>query len=467
MKVRGRRLPLIVAAVAVAVLLCNITAFADQPATLEQRIERLEKLLEQTRAELAAAKSAPSADGARLLEIERQIEILAKEIEQLKIGEAAALPASADAARYGVGPAASKVYGAKPGVAIGGYGETLYQNFASKNQSGEPSSRDDRISLLRAVVYLGYKFDERFILNTELEYENAVVASDKGGEAEVEFAYIDYMHSKPLNARAGLVLIPLGLVNQLHEPTTFLGARRPDVEQLIIPSTWRELGFGLYGQAGPANYYAYAVNGLNAAGYSAEGIGEGSQEGSQALAKDWAFTGRLDYTGVPGLVVGASIFSGDAGQGRVTPSGRTVDALTTVWDAHVDWRWRGLWLRGLYASSHVGQADLVNESNGFAGDESVGSHQFGWYVQGAFDLLSLRPGSKAGLLPYMRYEQYDTQARVPTGYDRNPENDVRELTVGLSFKPIDQLVLKADWQQRRDAARTGVNQWNVALGYIF
>jgi hypothetical protein len=321
---------------------------------------------------------------------------------------------------------------------------------------------------LRAVVYLGYKFDEHFLLNTELEYENAVVASDKNGEAEVEFAYIDYMRSRAVNVRAGLVLIPLGLVNQLHEPTTFLGARRPDVEQRIIPSTWRELGFGLYGQAGPVNYYAYMVNGLNAAGYSAdEGIREGSQEGSEALAKNWAFAGRLDYTRTAGLVVGASVFSGDAGQGRKTPSGRTVHAATTVWDAHADWRWRGLWLRGLYAASHIGEADLVNALNGLEGDESVGSRQEGWYFQAAFDLLSLKPGSKAGLLPYLRYERYDTQAHVPAGYERNPANENRELTVGLAFKPIDPLIVKADWQQRRNAAHTGVNQWNIALGYLF
>jgi hypothetical protein len=174
-----------------------------------------------------------------------------------------------------------------------GYGEALYQNFAGKDQSGAPSGKDDQVTLLRAVVYLGYKFDDHFLLNTELEYENAVVASDKNGEAEVEFAYIDYRHSRAFNARAGLVLIPMGLVNPLHEPTSFLGALRPDVEDRIIPSTWREIGLGVYGEAGPVTYYGYLVNGLNAQGYTAEGIREGRQEGSEALARNWAFTARL------------------------------------------------------------------------------------------------------------------------------------------------------------------------------
>ena len=447
-----------------------------RPSTVEDRLSRLEKLLEQTRAELAAARSEPGADAARLAEIERQIGILAAEIEQLKLGEAAAAPARPpDGSRYGVGAAAARVYGGKPGVSIGGYGETLYQNFARRDQSGAPSGVDDQVTVLRAVVYLGYKFDDHFLLNTELEYENAVVASDKKGEAEVEFAYLDYLHSRAWNLRAGLVLIPVGLVNQQHEPTAFLGARRPDVEELILPSTWREIGFGTYGEKGPVTYSAYLVNGLNAAGYSgAGGIREGRQEGSEALARNWAFTGRLDYTGTPGLLAGASIFAGKAGQGLKTSSGEGVGAQTTVWDAHADWRWRGVWLRGLYASSRVGDAALVNDALGLTGEESVGSRQKGWYLQGGFDVLTLRKGStdgsalsRASLFPFVRYERYDTQASVPAGFSRDPANDVREWTLGITFKPIEQVVVKADWQQRRNAARSGVDQWNAALGYIF
>jgi hypothetical protein len=449
-------------------LLAPAPLAAQQSApTLEQRLERLEKLLEQTRAELAAAKAVPSADAERLAEIERQIQILAVEIERLKLGEAAAAPRPATEGPFGVGPAAAKVYSGKTGVSLGGYGEALYQNFRTKDQSGTPSHLDDQVTLLRAVLYLGYKFDDHFLLNTELECENAVVASDKKGEAEVEFAYLDYRHSRPFNLRAGLVLIPMGLVNPLHEPTSFLGALRPDVEERIIPSTWRELGFGVYGETGPVSYHAYLVNGLNAEGYSAEGIREGRQEGSEALARNWAFTARLDYTGAPGLAAGASVFSGRAGQGRVTPSGRPIGAATTVWDAHADWRWRGLWLRGLYAGTRVADAALVNEHNGFARKESVGSRQEGWYLQAAFDVLSLKAGSRSSLFPFLRYEKYDTQEQVPVGYERNPENDASVLTAGLGFKPIEQLIVKTDWQRRRNAARTGVNQWNVALGYIF
>ena len=442
------------------------TPAATAPKSQEDRLNELEKLLAETRAELAALKASPTdaATQARLAELDRKIDILTREIEKLKIGEAAV---EVSTAQYGVGPAASKVYG-KKGLSIGGYGEVLYQNFAVQNQSDEPSDETDQITLLRAVLYVGYKFDEHFVLNTEIEYENAVVASDKGGEAEVEFAYLDYMNSRCFNARAGLILIPVGLVNELHEPIAYLGARRPSVDEFIIPTTWRELGAGIYGSMGPIYYRAYAVNGLNAAGYSAdEGIREGRQEGSEALVENWAFTGRVDFGGIPGLLVGASIFTGDAGQGQFTPSGEQVKAPTTVWDVHGDWQWRGLWMRGVYAQTTVGQAALVNQLNNFEGDESVGSKQEGWYVQLAFDVLSLRTASRMSLSPYVLYGQYDTQAEVPLGYERNPENDVQQLTLGAAFKPIDHLILKVDWQQTHNAARTGVNQWNVNLGYVF
>ena len=451
------------------------TPVAPSPLSTDEKIRQLERLLADTRAELEKLKASSSSaeTNAKLEELSRRIDILAQEIENMKMGEAApALEAGVNAGektaeQYGVGPAAARVYGIKKGLSIGGYGEILYSNYASRDQSGAPADIQDFVTDLRAVVYVGYKFDQHFVLNSEIEFENAVVANDKG-EAEVEFAYIDYTNSPAFNARAGLLLIPSGLVNQLHEPTAFLGARRPDVDEVIIPTTWREIGAGFYGTYGPVSYQFYGINGLNAAGYTAEGgIREGSREGSDALAQSWAFAGRLDFTAVPGLLAGASVFSGDAGQGQFTPSGEKISALTTLVEAHADWRWRGLWVRGIYAHTTVAQADLINELNNFEGTESVGSIQEGWYGQVGYDVLSLVSGSKMNLIPFARYEQYDTQARVPVGYLRDPANDVHGWTFGAVYQPIPQLIVKADWQQRQNAAQTGVNLWNVSLGYVF
>ncbi|HEX5855007.1 MAG TPA: hypothetical protein VFZ57_05255, partial [Thermoanaerobaculia bacterium] len=273
--------------------------------------------------------------------------------------------------------------------------------------------------------------------------------------------------SRAFRARAGLLLVPMGFINELHEPPTFLGARRPDVEGFILPATWRELGFGAYGEAGPLTYRVFLVNGLNSEGYDAEGIREGRQEGSLAKAHDFALTGRLDFIGMNGLLAGASFFTGCSGQSRTTASGETVCGRTTVWDVHADFRWRGLSLRALFAGSSISDAAAINELNGLSGDEGVGSRQRGGYVEAGFDVLSLVPRSRMSLTPFARYEAWDTQADVPDGYARNPENDVTQWTAGLVFKPIPQVVLKLDGQWRRDAARTGVDQFNVALGYEF
>ncbi len=410
-------------------------------------------------------KAADPAAEQRLKDLEGKLDVLTKEIESMRLGEAAA--PQPEPPRLGLGRAASRVY-AKKGVSIGGYGEILYRNFAGEAQDGSPTNLTPTIDLSRAVFYFGYKFDEAFVFNSEVEYEHAVTASDKGGEVEVEFAYVDWMSKKrAFNARAGLVLIPVGIINQLHEPPTFLGARRPDVESVILPSTWREIGFGAWGDVGPFSYRLYLVNGLNSAGFAPDGLGEGSQEGSEALARSFAFTGRLDYVGVPGIAAGVSFFTGNAGQGQVTPSGESFAARTTLVDLHLDAKWRGASFRALWAASTVGDAAAVDEVNNLEGDESVGSRQEGWYVEAGFDVLSLAARSRMALTPFVRYEAWDTQKEVPSGYARNPENNVTQWTAGIAFKPIPQVVLKIDGQWRHNAAKTGVNQFNVALGYEF
>jgi thiamine biosynthesis lipoprotein ApbE len=411
-------------------------------------------------------KPADPATEQRFKDLEQKLDVLTKEIEGLRIGETAPAAPSPQPA-LGLGPAASKVY-AKKGVSIGGYGEILYQNFSGSREDGTPSGLRPTIDVARAVLYFGYKFDEHFVFNSEIEYEHAVTASDKNGETEVEFAYLDWMSGKrAFNARAGLVLVPVGLINQLHEPPVFLGARRPDVETVILPSTWREIGFGAWGDAGPFSYRLYLVNGLNAAGYAADGLAEGRQEGSLALARSFALTGRLDYTGLPGLLAGASFFTGCSGQGRTTASGETVCGRTTVWDLHADFRWRGLSLRALVAGSTISDAAAINELNGLSGDKGVGSRQRGWYAEAGFDVLTLVPRTKHSLTPFVRYEEWNTQAAVPDGFSGDPGNDASQWTAGIVFKPIPQVVLKIDGQWRRNAARTGVNQVNVAMGYEF
>jgi uncharacterized small protein (DUF1192 family) len=451
----------LLAAVLLAIALAP--AMLAQTAPTEERVRRLEREVEELKAEVAAMKA--QGQGAdRVAEVERRLDVLAQEIETMKLGEAAA---TADRSTNGMGPAASKVYRSGNGLAVGGYGEVVYHRYGRRLQDGGRSDATDELDLQRAVLYFGYKFNEHFIFNSELEVEHAVTASDKDGETEVEFAYGDYLWKPQANVRAGLVLMPVGLLNEYHEPTVFLGVSRNEVETAIIPTTWREIGFGLYGEAGPWRYRAYLTNGLDASRFAADGIGEGSGEGSHARAEDFAGVGRLDFTGVPGLLVGGSAFTGDSGQGLPDAGGKRIGGRVTLYEGHVDWRWRGLQFRALGVRSRVGDVARINRALGLEGEEGIGEAQQGAYVELGYDLLSLRPASRQRLIPFMRAEAYDTQREVPTGFARDPANDRHVLTFGFNYYPIDQLVLKADVVRVRNEARTGRNEIRIGLGYVF
>jgi hypothetical protein len=460
-------------------LLVLITAPAPAGAQTDQeeQVRRVEDELEAVRAELerlkavleereeASADAAPgdTSQAQRIAELERRVEILAEELERERIGEG--VFRRAERSEHGLGVAASKVYQVKRGLSIGGYGEALYESFDSTRDDGTPAGASDQIDFLRGILYFGYKFTDRWLFNSEIEFEHASTGEE--GEASLEFASIEYLHRPALNVRAGLLLVPMGFVNELHEPPLFLSARRPDVDQRIIPTTWRENGFGIFGDAGPFSYRTYVVNGLEGAGFSASGIRGGRQKGSEALAEDFAWTGRLDYTGTPGLLAGVSAYLGDSGQGLGDPSGRTIGARTTIVEAHLELKYRGLELRALGVRGELDDVDRLNAALGLQGAASIGEEMAGFYVQLGYDLFARLDQGARSLIPFARWETYDTQKSVPAGFTSNPANDVELLTVGLAFKPIDQLVFKADYQDYDNDAGTGVDQFNVALGYLF
>lgn len=454
-----------VTAIVALVLIAPPAAAAEKSG--DERIEALEKQVEELKKELAAAKGAGTIPADRMAEMERQIGLLAREIEKMRIGEAAEEPPLSS--QHGLGPAASKVYRKDKGVAIGGYGEALYQNFSQTADDGTPSGLKDTADLQRLVLYFGYKWNDRWLFNSEIEWEHATTGEgdEEKGEVSAEFANLEYHIVDQANIRAGLVLIPMGFINEMHEPPTFLGARRPDVEQAILPTTWREIGVGAFGDAGPVSYRAYVVAGLNAAGFAAAGIREGRQQGSSSVANDLAFTGRVDWNIISGLFVGASLFTGNSGQGLTDPSGAEIDARTTLFEGHAEYKWRGLTARALYAQTDIDDVARINGALGFAGADSIGERQKGWYAQVGYDVLGHVKNGAQALIPFARYEAYDTQERVPAGFARDGANDVRLKTIGVSWRPISQIVVTADFQDFENRAGTGADQWSLGLGFIF
>jgi len=459
----------------VGIALAALLTFAAVPLsateTKDEKLQQLEAEVAALRAAVAELKAAlaaapPAAPAAArapsAAELERRIDLLAAELEKLRLGEAAVV---ADTGQYGLGPAASKVYRKEKGVSIGGYGEMLYQGFDDRRDDGSASGRTDQLDFLRAVLYVGYKFDDKWLFNSEIEWEHA--ADDKAGEVAVEFAYLDRLIRPEINARAGLLLLPMGFLNELHEPTVYLGARRPGVETQIIPSTWRENGLGLFGELGPVAYKSYLVNGLDASGFTAAGLRGGRQKGSQAKAEDLAWVSRLDWNLAPGLLLGGSWYWGDSGQGRKDAAGATLGVETRILEGHVEWKWRGLQLRALAAEAELDDVAALDQSLGLSGRAGVGEKMRGGYIEAGFDLLSLGGGSRQELIPYVRLEQLDTQARVPAGYQSNPANDQKIRTYGFAWKPLPQIVLKADYQDLSNRAGTGVDQFNLLLGFVY
>jgi hypothetical protein len=257
----------------------------------------------------------------------------------------------------------------------------------------------------------------------------------------------------------------------MHEPPTFLGARRPETERQIIPSTWSANGVGVFGEMKPGlTYRAYVIESLRAADFEASGLREGRQGGAEARFEDLGGVARADYAR-QGVTVGGSVFYGGTGQNEALPSGATFTAATTIYEAHAEVRRSGARLRALVAGANVDDAAQVNELRGLTGNgggESVGSSQWGWYVEGGYELLSrLRPESKLELVPYVRYEALDTQSDVPAGYIKNAATSRQITTAGVAFYPHPQVVTKADYQWLRNDAKTGTDQWNVLVGFMF
>ncbi len=424
-----------------------------------------EEVTERTSAEVEV-DIAPAACGAAeteqqpsdVEELQRRVDLLADEVERLRSGEGEGVqPVSVDdARRLGLAPSAASTYSRGQGVSIAGYGEMLFENYADENEGGAATGQTTKADFLRAIIYAGYRFNDKFLFNSEIEIEHA-------DEIYVEFAYLDYQATDNMGVRGGMLLAPMGLVNEFHEPTVFLGAERPVTEQRIIPSTWRENGAGIYGAFDRVSFRAYVMNGFDGLDFSSKGVRGGRQKGNKAKATSMAFTGRVDVTPTPGVFVGASLYTGDSGQGQVVVDGAEYGVRTTIFDLHGAAQVRGLDVRGLFARAHLDDAAQLNQLLG----NGVGERMQGAYIQVGYNVLSQTDSAGVALTPYVRYEQVDTQDRVPDGLSRSLSTDNTFLTVGIELKPISQIVVKVDHAWVSNDAETGVNQFNVSMGYAF
>ena len=455
-------------AVALTTLICMTGSSQLAQAVDDDRIHKLEQQMLEMQKELTALKEEKKKEQE---EATRRTSLLAEEFENLRTQ--LTVPEEVDLkSLYGLGPAASKIYQVERGFSIGGYGEAYYR----KDVGDKKSSDIDTSDFLRFVLYTGYKFSDWIVLNAELEFEHA--STSTGGSVSVEFAYLDFLLSEkldiPLNVRMGMLLVPLGIVNELHEPVYFNGVERPELERRIIPSTWRENGVGIWGQLTPQlEYRLYAINGLDGEDFRDNGIRSGRQKGGQVRAEDIAFAGRLDYRPLQSLTLGASVYHGNSGQGRTftwddpmtgEEQRDKLDISTTIWEVHGIYRQAGLEMRGLFAMSHLGDAaDLSRAKN-----RTVAQNMLGGYFELAYDVLPwLYPGTEMSLSPFLRFSYLDLQNNMPAGFTANGNRKYRIWTPGLSFKPHPQVVMKVDYRNFNTIKGMRAQEINFGMGFVF
>jgi hypothetical protein len=434
---------------ALCFVLSAVVANADPAAELQvlkQRIDELEKVLEQEK---------------------EKTDVLVTEVADTKVTRM--VPKKKELkSLYGFGPSASSVYQVDQGLSLAGYGEAYYQNILS-----DAGTKRDVSDALRTVGYFGYRFNDWIVMNSEVEFEHGSTeggASGENGSVSVEFSYLDFFLDPAANIRAGLVLVPMGFINEIHEPVYFHGVQRPEVERYLIPSTWREMGAGVFGKfGGDFEYRTYLLNGLRANSFSDSGIRAARQSGAEAITEDLAWVGRLDYTPtdiIPGLLVGTALYTGNAGQDDTFANGSTPSVRTTLFEGHAQYKASGLELRALGVWTHISDANLVSQQVG----STVGNRQFGWYTEAAYDVLPLL-GDPNGhyLAPFVRYEQLDTQASVPTGLTANPLQDRSVYSIGLTYKPITQVAIKGEYRalESRSNEEDLPDSFYAGVGFAF
>lgn len=447
-----------VALVAAAVLVAPQFAAAD----VDQQIEKLTKQLDDMKQQVDDLKKENE-------QTEHETNVLADAVDSLKN---ATIPEEIKyESAYGLAPAASKVYHRDSGLSIGGYGEAVYRQPVSNTEG-----RQARTDMQRFILYTGYKFNDWIVLNTEVEFEHSTTGStdsSKGGSASVEFAYLDFFFDEMINARAGLLLVPMGIINEIHEPVSFFGVDRPVVDQRIIPTTWRENGAGIFGEfADMVDYRIYAINTLNAKGFSPKGFRGGRQKGNRAFAENWGIVARADVEPTPGLLIGSAVFSGNNGQNQVIDDVALPDARATIWEIHTQWIWRQLEIRGELAMSWLGDSaeltEALREIGEIGEDDALAEQQIGMYAEAGYDVMPfVLSDTDQKLLPFVRYEYINTQWKMPDGYTANNKYQDRIWTVGLNYKPIPQVVLKVDYRNFNPVAGDSYADINFGLGFIF
>ena len=397
-------------AIAASLALSMQASLAGEPGDIEALKAQVAELQQQLQALSAKIEVANQ----QIEENTQTAEVVVAEVENLSIGSSFGDASWAENTR------------------IGGYGELHYNNLDSGKE----------IDFHRFVLFVEHEFSDRIRLFTELELEHSLAGDGKPGEVELEQAYIEVDLNDRLASKAGLFLVPVGILNETHEPPTFYGVERNEVEKNIIPTTWWEAGAGLSGRSDNGFSWDLALHsGLNTptSGSNAFKIRNGRQKVAEALAEDLAVTGRVKYTGVPGLELAATVqYQSDITQSTVAES-----ASATLFEAHAAYTSGAFGLRALYAVWDVDSAAAAaigrDKQEGFYIEPS-------WRINDAFGLFA-------------RYSEWDNEAGLSTS------EATTQFDIGFNWWIHENVVLKADYENQ--GGDKDVDGFNLGVGFQY
>ncbi len=355
---------------------------------------------------------------------------------------------------------------------IGGYGEVHYNQPLSSDVM-----KNGTLDVHRFVMMMGYQFNERLQFVTELEFEHVE-------EVYVEQAFLQYKLNKFINFRGGLILTPMGIVNEYHEPTTFNGVERPQTDNAISPTTWREVGFGITGVVLPASikYQLYVMNGFNGFDGSAHiggasGLRGGRQKGAESYVSSPNISGKIEYFGIRGLNVGLAGYFGNTqttlyngiDKNDAEAVAKADSSVVGISMLGIDGRYsiKGLKLTGqLYYSALSNTAQFNTFTTGKGGG-NLGSSMFGYYVDLGYNILRSTK-SEMQLIPFIRYSNYDTHYTVDEFISDNPAYQKSVYTTGISCFITKGAVIKADMQFVKNGNQDKyAKTFNAGFGIMF
>lgn len=369
---------------------------------------------------------------------------------------------------------AAKMLENQQGLTIGGYGNIDYNQPIDNN-----IRQNGKLDVHRLVMLFGYHFNSKTSLITEIEYEHVT-------EVYIEQAFLNHRINPKLNLRGGLMLTPMGIINEYHESPTFNGVERPLIDKYLAPTTWREIGAGISGNLPSMSmkYQAYLMNGFN--GYDGTsrlngtyGLRKGRQKGAKSFASSPNFAGKIEYYGILGLNLGASAYIGNTQSTLYDGIDKSDDAAMAKADSSVvgiamfglDMRYRkgGAQFKGqLYYTSlsNTEEYNRFTAENGQPND--LGSEMFGYYLEAGYDLLHSNASAESQLIPFIRYSNYDTQHGMEEGFTTNKDYAKTAITTGVSYKITSGSVVKADMQFIKSKAENDFSkQLNLGVGFWF